>query len=154
MDLLQDLNHETVERAELAEAFCVTPEVPVRDVLEQLKQRNTGCVLVCEEGKLVGIFTERDALKLLAEDADLDVPIGQVMVRNPMTLPSSATMAEAITRMSSGGYRRMPIVDGQGRPLGLLKVSGILRYLVQYFPNLVYTLPPMPHHTLQDREGA
>jgi hypothetical protein len=56
--------------------------------------------------------------------------------------------------MSFGGYRRLPIVDDKGRPTGLLKVPGILHYLVEHFPNVVYNLPPTPHHSTQEREGA
>ena len=44
--------------------------------------------------------------------------------------------------------------DEQNRPLGIVKVSGILRFLVEHFPKVVYTLPPKPHHITQEREGA
>jgi hypothetical protein len=56
--------------------------------------------------------------------------------------------------MSKGGYRRLPIVDEAGKPTGILRVKGILRYLVEHFPAVVYNLPPEPHQTTQQREGA
>ena len=56
--------------------------------------------------------------------------------------------------MSVGGFRRLPIVDNQGNVEGLLKVSGLLHYLVEHFPNVVHTLPPEPHYKSADREGA
>jgi hypothetical protein len=63
-------------------------------------------------------------------------------------------VGKAIGLMSAGGFRRLPIVDDQGKPVGLLKVSGILHYLVEHFPKVVYTLPPAPHHKMGEREGA
>jgi CBS domain-containing protein len=71
-----------------------------------------------------------------------------------VTILSSDTVGVAIAKMSSGGYRRLPLVDEENRPVGMLKVSGILRFLVEHFPKMVYTLPPSPHHRMQQREGA
>ncbi len=110
--------------------------------------------MVCLDGKLLGIFTERDALRLLADGAALNMPVASVMVKNPVTLRSTDTVAHAIALMSAGGFRRLPIVAGNGQILGVLKVSNILRYLVEHFPKVVYTLPPEPHHRPSQREGA
>jgi hypothetical protein len=67
---------------------------------------------------------------------------------------ASETVEAAIARMSLGGYRRLPVVDDQNRPVGLLKVSAILHYLVQHFPKYIYNLPPKSEHSTQHREGA
>jgi CBS-domain-containing membrane protein len=75
------------------------------------------------------------------------------MIASPETLQAEATVASAILRMSSGGYRRLPIVDSGGRPLGILEVSGIVHYLVQHFPKSIYNLPPVAHPVMHDREG-
>jgi len=148
-----NLNTETVDRAQPVAPLCVEPTTTVRKVLERLKE-NTGCALVCENDKLVGIFTERDALKVMASGIDLDTPVSERMSSEPVSLAADATVGQAIAKMSFGGYRRLPIVDGEGKALGLLKVSGILHYLVEHFPDLVYNLPPTPHHNTQQREGA
>ena len=120
-----------------------------------MKAQGEGSVLICQPGGgLQGIFTERDAVRILARGFDLDEPIQRVMVRDPITLQKSDTVGKAIAMMSVGGYRRLPILDQTGRPVGVLKVSGILEYLVEHFPNTVYTLPPDPHHVSHEREGA
>jgi len=119
-----------------------------------LQQHKTGAALICHEGRLVGIFTERDALKILAAGSNLDVPVSTVMMADPITLRPKDTVGKAISLMSAGGFRRLPIVDAAGKPTGLLKVTGILRYLVEHFPKVVYTLPPAPHHKTSEREGA
>ncbi|MCH7725571.1 MAG: CBS domain-containing protein [Planctomycetes bacterium] len=154
VDFQLNLNTETVDDAFPADPICVQTQTTIREVFEVLKQENRGCALVCQDDVLVGIFTERDALKLMADQANLNHPIESVMRRDPVTLSASETVGKAISKMSLGGYRRLPIVDDEGRPTGLLKVPGILHYLVEHFPSMVYNLPPAPHHSTQQREGA
>ena len=155
MDFKLNLDSETVGQAYPEEPLLVPPSATVDEVLRLMKSRNRGSVMICDAaGKLAGIFTERDAVKILASQADLEVAIEQVMVRNPVTLTADDTVGKAISMMSSGGYRRMPILDEAGQPVGVLGVSGILAYLVGHFPKAVYTLPPGPHHSMQEREGA
>ena len=154
MDFHLNLNTEAVEHVYASDPICLEPKTSLRDVFRLMQKQRRGAVLVCRDEQLVGIFTERDALKLMAGDADLDVPVEQVMTNDPVALSDSDTVGKAIAKMSYGGYRRLPIVDADGRPKGFLKVSSILHYLVQHFPEFVYNLPPTPHHTTQEREGA
>ena len=155
MDFQLNLATETVSQAAPEEPLIVAPTVTVREVLELMQARNRGSVMICASGGLlVGIFTERDAVRLLTDQTDLSLRIDRVMVRNPVTLTRDDTVATAISRMASGGYRRMPVVDGAGHPVGVLGVSRILEYLVDHFPKVVYTLPPQPHQSSQEREGA
>lgn len=148
------LDTETVGHMDLPQPICVESRVSVREVFAQLKATGRGSVSICRDGKLVGIFTERDALQLMADGASLDGPIETVMTVEPETVRITDTVESAIAKMSLGGYRRLPVIDAEGCPVGLLKVSAILHYLVQHFPNFVYTLPPMPNQTPQHREGA
>jgi CBS domain-containing protein len=76
------------------------------------------------------------------------------MTPNPVVLRARDTVGKAITLMAQGGYRRLPIVDDLGRPTGILTVQGIMHYLVEHFPAAIYNLPPVPHHSFQQREGA
>ena len=154
MDFRLNLETETIERVFSADPVCVEPSTTVREVFRLLKDKNRGAVLICEDEVLVGIFTERDALVQMARGGDLDRAIETVMVRDPLTVPTGAKVGDAIMKMSQGGYRRLPVVDDRGRPIGVLKVSGILHYFVEHFPQVIYTLPPKPHHAMQEREGA
>lgn len=110
--------------------------------------------MVCEDQRLLGVFTERDALRLLADGANLDVPVAEKMIQNPITVRKTDTVARAISLMSVGGFRRLPIIDEAGRIEGVLKVSALLHYLVEHFPKVIYTLPPEPHYKPAAREGA
>ena len=154
MEFQLDLETETVEHCYPSEPLCAAPTDSIRAVLRKLQQSRTGAAMICTNDRLVGIFTERDALRLLSGGENLDAPVSTVMVERPVTLRLGDTVARAIGLMSAGGFRRLPIVDETGRVRGVLKVSGILHYLVEHFPKVVYTLPPEPHHKTVTREGA
>lgn len=154
MDFRLNLETETIREVYSADPLCVAPSAGLREVFELLRARNRGCVLVCEDGKLSGIFTERDCLRLMAAGDALERVIGDVMVRDPVRVRVGESVASAIHKMSVGGYRRLPVVDQADRPIGVLNVSGILHYFVEHFPAVIYNLPPEPHHAMQEREGA
>jgi CBS domain-containing protein len=134
--------------------LCVEPQVSVRHVFTLLKQQRSGGVLVCRNSALIGIFTERDALRRMASGAPLDLPVEQAMVANPVSLNTGDSVAKAIRTMSLGGYRRLPVINDQGRPVGVLNVADVVHYLVEHFPQAVYNLPPESKTVAQGREGA
>lgn len=154
MDIVLNLTTESVAQMATVQPVCVSPQMTIRQVLELLLERRTGSLLVTEAGRLVGIFTERDALRLMAENCDLDTPMAEVMVRDPVVIGADESVATAIRKMSGGGYRRLPVVDADGCPVGMVKVSSIVHYLVEHFPKTVYNQPPVSHVVMQEREGA
>ena len=155
-DLVAQLNLslETVESIYTTDPLTVRPTATVREVFQQMKSSKRGAALVCDGEALLGIFTERDALKLMANTIDLDAQISDVMTKEPVVMGLNDTVGKAIAKMSFGGYRRLPIVNEAGHPQGFVKASDVLHYLVAHFPSVVYNLPPSPHHSTQEREGA
>jgi signal-transduction protein with cAMP-binding, CBS, and nucleotidyltransferase domain len=119
-----------------------------------LREHSHSGVLVCENNALVGIFTERDALRIMARRASLDEPIQQVMTSPVICVRPGSTIAEALERMSSGGSRRLPIVDDRGCPLAVIDMPGLVYFLDQHFPDVVYNLPPKPMECTPERHGA
>ncbi len=169
MDFQLKLDAETVAQAYPREPNCVEPSTTLREVLALMKEKKAGSILICDpeqDGRLVGVFTERDALRLMAvgfpsagsngneHAGGLETPIESVMTPQPTTLAPGDTVGKAITVMSAHGYRRLPITDESGKALGTVDAAGILHYLAEHFPKVIYTLPPAPHHTTQTREGA
>jgi len=154
VDYKLDVDGETIEAANPAPPLVVDPSMPICDVMALLKSQHTGSLLVCEANRLVGIFTERDAIRLMASGADLKQSVSVAMTKDPVTVRAGSSLGAAIRTMSEGGYRRLPIVDENHSPLGLVKVSGIVHYLVEHFPQAVYNLPPEPNVVMQQREGA
>ncbi len=90
----------------------------------------------------------------MASGQSTEVAIESLMSRDLQTLDDTATVGEAIRLMSQGGYRRLPIVSADGTPTGVAAVQGIVHYLVDHFPQTIYTLPPKPDSLTNDREGA
>ncbi|MCI0492046.1 MAG: CBS domain-containing protein [Planctomycetes bacterium] len=154
MDFQLSLESEAVGAAYPDQPLVVTANDSVGQVLQFMRAQRAGAVLVCEGTQLVGIFTERDALKQMAQDTDFSQPIREVMSSPPATISCKETVGEAIRFMSEGGYRHLPIVDSDSQPTGVVSVHGIVRYLVDHFPETVYNLPPSPKAAPRDREGA
>ena len=148
------INADPIDEAYPKEAIIVRPDATIREVLLVLQQQKRGEVLISDGDTLLGIFTERDALKQMVSGTALDVPIAQVMARSPVTVSPRETVGDAVRKMARGGYRHLPLVDDAGHPTGVVSVSGILHYLVAHFPHVVYNLPPSPHHRTRSKEGA
>jgi len=152
------LETDSLTQVGLEQPLTVSPRTSVREVLRLLHARRVGAVLVTElvAGRevLQGIFTERDALKRMARAAPLDVPIEEAMVRPAVTVAREDTVGHAVRMMYEGGFRHLPVVDADGHPTGMINVAGLLHYLVEHVPRVVYNLPPTPHHRTREQEGA
>ena len=163
------LSTESVSTAYPDQPLFVTPTSTVGEVIELLRAQKTGSVLVCDggcgdegtdDGILLGIFTERDALKCMAAASNgtdtgiMQQPVSEVMSTDITTLQADTSMGEAIKTMSKGGFRHLPIVDAGGLPTGMESVYGIVHYLVDHFPQTIYNLPPNPRSITSEREGA
>jgi CBS domain-containing protein len=147
------LESEGVGSAYPDQLLAATADETVGKVLQLLRAQRTGAIVICEGSKLVGIFTERDALKQMASGGDLSAPVRTVMSSPPVAIASDATVGKAIRMMAEGGYRHLPIVDQSQRPAGVLAADGIVHYLVDHFPETVYNLPP-DTKAAKAREGA
>ncbi len=125
-----DLLRDRIERLWPKSPATVGPDTPVREVLEKMVEAKIGCVMVVDKGKLVGIFSERDALMKLNTDASkfLNRPISQFMTPDPVTLETNDKIAFALHKMNVGGYRHMPILF-EGNLAGVISIRDILRYL-------------------------
>ena len=123
----------------------VPPELSVREAVALMNEQHTGCVLVVEDGRLAGIFTERDLLRIVQEDVDTSaIRVGEAMTADPDVLRPDDRLALALNKMSEGGFRHIPLVDGLGRPVGIVAMRDIVRFIVSMFPDAVLNVPPDP----------
>ncbi|WP_161967338.1 cyclic nucleotide-binding/CBS domain-containing protein [Fimbriiglobus ruber] len=101
--------------------------IAVRSMID----RQVGAVLVTDaSGRLVGILTERDFLTKVAGSADFaSRPVAAFMTRHPETVRLADPLAFALGKMAGGGYRHLPVV-ADGKPVGVVSVRDILRYIV------------------------
>lgn len=131
-----------VERALLADRLkdldpktpvVVDLETTVNEALKLLVEKHIGCVFVVEDEKVVGVFSERDALIRLNVDFTKlgDRPIAEFMTPRPQSLDGSARVVYAVRLMDQGGYRHVPITNDEGGPTGVISVRDILAYLTE-----------------------
>ena len=128
----------------------------IAQTLDLMKKNRIGCVLVVRDGKLTGIFTERDVLlKIVGESIDPSTTrIEDLMTKDPESLQLDDMVAFALNQMHIGGFRHIPLVDEENKPVGIISIKGIVDYLVEHFSQEVLNLPPNPIRTTTEREGA
>ncbi|MEO3473294.1 CBS domain-containing protein [Roseomonas sp. CAU 1739] len=101
--------------------LTLPPAATVSQACGAMHARRVGAVLVVDEDHhLLGIFTGRDAVRLLAEGANAKTTrVDAVMTKDPKTLGPKASAMEALLLLNDGGFRHVPIVDG-GRVAGIV----------------------------------
>ena len=108
------------------------PQAPVRQALALMAAHAISGVVVVEELLPVGIFTERDAVRLIAEGTDLaNVALGSVMSTPVLTTTPSVPPRQAFERMREHAIRRLVVVNDQGQPAGVLTQTDLSRVLDQ-----------------------
>jgi signal-transduction protein with cAMP-binding, CBS, and nucleotidyltransferase domain len=100
------------------------------EAVRRMHDKGTDCVLVVDGDRLVGIFTDRDAVLKVAGRPQEARPIAELMTRDPVVLRHDDTVAVAINKMAVGGFRHIPIVEN-GRPTGLVAARDVFRHLAE-----------------------
>jgi arabinose-5-phosphate isomerase len=103
----------------------------IREVFTDLSRpgRRTGAVMLVDgDGRLSGLFTDSDLAKLLERRCDdkLDRPIAESMACNPMTIGPAEMLADAIEILSRHRISELPVVDAEGRPLGIVDITDVV----------------------------
>jgi CBS domain-containing protein len=103
------------------------PHTTVAEAANLMKKGNVGAVLVVDEGRLVGIFTERDALfRVVAPGLEpAKTKLCDVMTRDPITVAPDETFGYALLLMHDKGFRHTPVVEN-GRPVGVVSARHAL----------------------------
>lgn len=98
----------------------VSPESLVDEAVDLMQARGIGAVLVAQSGKLKGIFTERDVVRLFSSPGKTGgKTLEEVMTPDPDTISPKTSTAEALQIMADGGYRHLPVVDN-GKLAGIV----------------------------------
>jgi len=108
----------------------VNPTASIREAAEDMKRMHRGCLVVIDEGKLVGILTERDLVqKVLATGRNPnETPVSKIMSGPVITVSSDASLSDAARKMIAHGVRRLPVVEGS-KVVGMLTVSDFAKYM-------------------------
>jgi CBS domain-containing protein len=105
----------------------------VAHAMQTMLSNDVGALLVVDaEGKLLGIFSERDLLTRVAgiHEDYADRPIVDFMTPKPETISANNTLAFALHKMDMGGYRHMPLIQ-DGKPAGVISVRDIMRHITR-----------------------
>jgi CBS domain-containing protein len=133
---------------------AVSPFTPLAQAIEAMKQDEGGCVIVSDDGKVAGIFTERDLLtKVLGQNVDLNSPINQWMQPEVETLSPDATIGDAVRLMNEKSFRNIPLVK-DGELKGSISVFDIITYLAECYPKETMNLPPLPAQIMDTVDGG
>ena len=125
----------TVRQIVANQKLVTAPAKTTVDQAARLMQDNeVGALLVIEKGRLVGIFTERDALfRVLAAGRNpRTTPLTDVMTRDPQSIHPDKAFGYAMLMMYEGGFRHVPVVE-KGRPLGVVSARDVLGPELQEF---------------------
>ncbi len=113
--------------------LTLKPSATVREAIGTMLAHDVGALLVVDaQGRLLGIFSERDLLTKVAGRAEpcADVPVQDLMTPRPETVTTTDTMAFALHKMDIGGYRHLPVLH-DGVPIGVISVRDMLRHITR-----------------------
>lgn len=114
--------------------FLVTakPSETVADAARKMREYNVGSVLIVDEqGKLLGIFTERDLVKVVASNKPLSTKLEEVMTKGDLVTASPDDPLPLIAhKMVEHNVRHIPVVDDQGRVVGIISIRKLLKYIL------------------------
>jgi len=111
----------------LTNVITASPSMTVKETIKILYKKHIGCVIsIDEDKKCIGIFTERDAIRLVAENVDLDQPLGNVITKNVITIQEDSSINEVRRTIQTHSIRHLPVVNQENRLVGLLSVRALL----------------------------
>ncbi|KRT72195.1 MAG: hypothetical protein XU13_C0028G0005 [Candidatus Rokubacteria bacterium CSP1-6] len=128
-----------------SEPICLPATATVHEAItKMLANRRAAVVIVDGDGRLIGIFTERDVLtRVVGQSRDVQgTTLAEVMTRDPEALSPRDRICFAVNRMNNAGYRTVPLVDAERRPIGIVTVSDVVKWLAEIFPEAVLNLRP------------
>jgi CBS domain-containing protein len=110
--------------------LTVEPGLGLKAVAERMVAKDVGAVLVIDNGRLVGILTERDIMRAVAGGITDETLVSDWMTRDPETMGPDETTRQAAVLMIHGGFRHMPIMDGD-EVVGMLSIRDLMRIVLE-----------------------
>ncbi len=121
---------DTLESLDTVKPQTVDSNQTVADALPLMREDLRGSVMVIDEGKIVGIFTERDLIRRVPHDKDpSEVKISEVMTPQPFTYSPKDSIAYALNGMTAWGNRHLPIADEDNQLIGFVSVRKVLGHI-------------------------
>jgi len=154
MDRLRNACDQRVSVLATDDYVAVSPYTPLSQAIEAMKNDEGGCVIISDDGRVAGIFTERDLLtKVLGETVDFESPISDWMQPQVATLSFEATIGEAVRLMNEKSFRNVPLMKN-GELAGSISVFDIITYLAECYPKATMNLPPLTAQVMDTQDGG
>ena len=111
------------------DVVTIEPSASLAAAAELLAKKRIGAIVILgADRRIVGILSERDIVRAIAERADaLGEPVSVVMTRSVSTCNETEMVISVMERMSAGKFRHMPVVD-QGRLVGMVSISDVVKH--------------------------
>lgn len=109
--------------------LTVAPHEPLTAVAQRMVERDVGAALVTDGSRLTGILTERDVLRAVAAGIEDDATVSDWMTRDPETMESDDSTLQAAVLMIHGGFRHLPLMDGDD-VVGMLSIRDLMRVVL------------------------
>ncbi len=112
--------------------WSLSPQMSVFDALKQLADHDVGAMMVMDDGKLVGVFSERDYTRkiALAGKSSKETPVKDIMTASVLTVSAQTSTTDCMTLMSQKKIRHLPVLDGD-KVLGMISIRDIMDDIIQ-----------------------
>jgi CBS domain-containing protein len=142
---LDEIANSSISELHRRDVISVVAATPLIEVAEAMRERKRGAVAVVDDqGILIGIFSIRDMTSGL-DHSNHDwhkTPVSAAMTAKPVCIAEDDTVAAALTLMLEGGFRHLPRVDSDCRPIAMLSIRDILAFVSEHFPKEFLNVPP------------
>lgn len=120
-----------VLRAKGYDYSFVHPSATAYDALELMAEKNIGALLVMEEAKLVGMFSERDYARkvILKGKSSKTTAVRELMTANPITIAPGRSLRECMVLMTKNHIRHVPVMDGDAL-MGIVSIGDIVHSII------------------------
>ena len=116
-----------VKHVMIENVVTAKPDTSLREAIDMLYKKHVGSLVVTDaDNRCVGIFTERDLIRVVARNVNLESPIEKVMTSNVITIGEEASVEEARRLIVTHGVRHMPVLNSKGEVAGLFSVRKLL----------------------------
>jgi CBS domain-containing protein len=124
------VNH--ILRAKANAIFSITPDTIVYEALELMVEKNVSALVVMENEKLAGIFTERDYARkvILMGKASKETRIEEIMTEDPITVSPESTIDDCMRLMTNKFIRHLPVVSGD-KLIGIISIGDVVKFIIE-----------------------
>ncbi len=134
--LEQALAEQTVDQIRHEPMATIAPDVSVGEAVKQLAGLHVACLLVEQDGELLGVFSDRDVLDRVALEFDRvkDQPVRSLMTENPVFVYETDSAAAAFSVMAVAGFRHVPVLSLDQKLMGIVSPQRVTEFVQQHVP--------------------